>query len=218
MSQAAVTADRAARSWQTLFLTISPSIEKALRFAFRHLAEEKKEESIQAALTNACLACARLWSQGRANRIHPTALARYAVAQTCAGRLVGSSLNSKDVLSGYAQRQKRWVVKRLEQPGSAEPLWFDALRAGCRTPVPDQVWFRIDFPLWLAGLSPLKQKVAHLLASGHSTNEVARTLAISAGRVSQIRRELSVSWQRFHGEVGLPLERTDTPYKCGATM
>ena len=201
MAQAAVAADRAPRSWQPVFLSIFPTIEKSIRFAFRGFPQEKREECVQAALANACVACARLWSRGCLDRLYPTALARFAIAQVREGRLVGSSLNNKDVLSQYAKRKHGLIVQHMGGAGSSWEAWSDWLRDGWRTPVPDQVWFRIDFPRWLASLSPLNQETAQLLASGHSTNEVAQRFSISAGRVSQIRRELSNSWRRFHGEV-----------------
>jgi hypothetical protein len=190
-----------ARSWQALFQSMLPTIQNCVQFAFRHMSPDLKEEAVQAALANACVACERLVAQGRAERVFPSALARFAVAQVHDGRLVGTPLTVWDVLSPYAQRKKHLVVKRLDSSGEHECQWLESVRQDHRTPVPDQVWFRIDFPEWLASLSWRHQQIAKTLASGHTTNEVARQFSISAGRVSQLRREFNDSWRRFHGEL-----------------
>lgn len=59
---------------------------------------------------------------------------------------------------------------------------------------------RIDMAAWFASLSPRKRTVARLLAVGTRTHEVASTLGLSNGRVSQLRQELSDSWREFIGE------------------
>jgi hypothetical protein len=69
-----------------------------------------------------------------------------------------------------------------------------------RTPVPDQVAFRIDFPNWLAILSRRNRRIAEALAVGNSTGYVAKRFKLSAGRISQLRGELYRSWQNFHGD------------------
>ena len=83
--------------------------------------------------------------------------------------------------------------------GDYEP-WKEQLVEKHRTPVPDQAAFRIDFPTWLAKLSQRDRKVVKQLASGDRTNDVARSFALSAGHVSQLRRKLQRSWLGFHGE------------------
>ena len=44
------------------------------------------------------------------------------------------------------------------------------------------------------------RKLARVLAQGEQTSGVAKMVRITAGRVSQLRRELYLSWQRFLGE------------------
>lgn len=68
------------------------------------------------------------------------------------------------------------------------------------TPVPDQVAFRCDFPAWLKNLSVRNRRIAQALAVGHSTGEVAKRFGVSAGRISQMRREMHRSWQEFQDE------------------
>ena len=67
---------------------------------------------------------------------------------------------------------------------------------------PTRPAFRVDFEDWLASLPARDRRVAELLATGEMTQEVARMVGISPGRVSQLRRELAESWQEFQGEPG----------------
>jgi ATP/maltotriose-dependent transcriptional regulator MalT len=191
----------ARRTWQAAFLAILPAIQRHVQIAFRHLPAEAREEAIQESLANTCVAFARLFQQGRSQRAFPIALARFAVAQVRDGRTVGSSQNVREVLSRYAQRKKSFSVQRLDQYDREEQQWIEAVVEDTRTPVFDQVWFRIDFPAWLARLSPRNRRIAKLLAAGYSTGEVATKFDISPSRVSQLRRQLHDSWLEFHGDL-----------------
>ena len=59
---------------------------------------------------------------------------------------------------------------------------------------------RIDFSDWFTSLSPRDQRLASGLTRGESMSAVANMFRIMAGRVSQLRRDLSESWQQFVGE------------------
>ena len=183
-----------------MFMAMLPAIQNQVRIAFRDLWGEAREEAIQEAIANAFVAFVRLVQRGEAHKAFATVLARFAIAHVRAGRQVGSSLKARDVLSPYAQRKKRFVVERLERASCYEGQWSEAVVEDMRTPVADQAAFRVDFPVWLAQLPPRNRRLAMALAAGHTTGEVAQTFAISAARISQLRRELHDSWQRFHGE------------------
>jgi hypothetical protein len=60
---------------------------------------------------------------------------------------------------------------------------------------------RMDFAAWLETLSSGNRRLAETLANGETTGFVARSFKISAGRVSQLRRDLCDSWHRFVGEL-----------------
>jgi hypothetical protein len=197
----------AAMRWQEVFLAIMPAVERCLHFAFRRLPPSQKEELVQSALANACVACERLISQGRRERVFVTALARYAIAQVREGRCVGTALNVRDVTSVYAQRKKKLVWRSAK---SFEELWLESIREDHQTPVADQAAFRIDFPEWLVSLPLRVKEIAQSLAAGHRTNDVAKQFSISPGRVSQIRRELFSSWRQFHGDVSIAITDTKT--------
>ena len=102
-------------------------------------------------------------------------------------------------MSRHSQRHHNLVVERLDR---RDPIgqWKEVLLEDYRTPVPDQVAFRIDFGTWMSGLSPLKRVVAALLAIRETTGDTARRCSLTAGRVSQLRRELQENWHAYRGE------------------
>jgi DNA-directed RNA polymerase sigma subunit (sigma70/sigma32) len=140
---------------------------------------------------------------------YPTVLARYAVAQIQDGRRVGSRLNVRDVLSPYAQKHKGIHVERLDHFDREEDQWIEAVVEDSRTPVPDQVAFRCDFPAWLETLPRRNRRIAKALSLGHTTSEVAKRFQVSAGRISQLRREMQQSWRDFHGEANVETSPPD---------
>ncbi|MEX2169444.1 MAG: hypothetical protein WD851_09035 [Pirellulales bacterium] len=186
--------------WQPLLLAMLPVIRRTLRIAFRHLHRGDREEAIQEATANVCVALARLVKQGRSERAYATVLARFAAAQVSSGRQVATPLNGQEILSRYAQYKQGFHVARLERYCAEDRAWREAVMADTRTPIPDQVWFRIDFPEWLKKLSRRKRRIALALAAGRCPSEVASEFRLSRGRISQLRRELLKSWSAFHGE------------------
>ena len=187
-------------AWHAAFLALLPTILNYVRPAFRHLRPADRAEAVQEAVANTCVAFARLVEQGRQERAFATVLARFAVAQVRAGRKVGTSANSRDVMSLQAQQRHGFAVHPFHHFGRGHGDWREAVAGNVHTPVVDQVSFRIDFPMWLGQLSRRDRRVAHVLAMGHSTSDVAQRFRISAARVSQLRRALHQSWQQFHGE------------------
>lgn len=151
-------------------------------------------------MANAFVAFSRLLDRGRRQFAFPSALARFAVAQVLDGRRVGGSLNGCDVSSEYARRRKQLQVQRLDLFNRYTAQWCEVIVEDYQTPIPDQVCFRIDFPEWLSRLPKRDRRLAEALANGDTTGEIASRFAISAGRVSQLRRELYASWERFHAD------------------
>ncbi len=142
----------------------------------------------------ALVAYVRLYQQGRVALAYPTVLARYGVAQARDGWRVGAKLNIKDPLSRYCQKRKGVVVERLDVFDEEENAWAEAVVVDTRTAtVPDTVAFRLDFPAWLGTLNRRNRRIAEILAMGHSTSQVAKRFDVSAGRISQLRRELAAS-------------------------
>src|SRR6185312_12802038 len=108
---------------------------------------------------------------------------------------------SKDVISPLAQARHSFAVASLPEGSSLDGNVLDvALHDNTRSPVPDQVAFRFDFPAWLNTLSERDKRVADDLMLGERTLDVARKHGLSPGRVSQLRREFMERWRAFFGE------------------
>jgi hypothetical protein len=188
-------------AWHATFVKMLPAIARHAKIAIRHLNPEAREEAIQAVVCNACSAIARLAELGKLDLAYATVLARYGVAQVKDGRVTGGHLNCRDVLSHYCQRLKGVVVERLDHFDDEENAWKEAVVQDTRTaPVPEIVAFRCDFADWLVNLSRRNRRLAESLAVGNRTTDVAKRFAVSAGRVSQLRRELAKSWRAYVGE------------------
>jgi hypothetical protein len=144
-------------AWQPQFLAMLPSIQRYARCAFRHLDPEGRADAVQEVIANAAVAFARLVELEKTDLAYPTVLARYGIAQVREGRRVGARLRSGEVLSPYAQRKKGFLVERLDRFDHDTGQWREAIVEDHRTPVPDQVAFRIDFPAWLDSLTKAKR-------------------------------------------------------------
>lgn len=186
------------------FEALLPRIEAQLRHGFRRLTPEARDEAVQEGVANCYRAYLRLHEQGRGERAFPSSLARYAIRHVRAGRKIGGRLNVRDPLSRYAQLRKGIQVQRLQRFQRESGRWVDAMVADRRAPIPDQVALRIDVPVWLNTLSRRARAIAEDLALGDSTAEVAKKHRVSAGRISQRRRELFDSWQRFQETSAAP--------------
>lgn len=73
----------------------------------------------------------------------------------------------------------------------------EALADNTRSPVLDQVCFRLHFPVWLTTLSTRNRDIALDMAQGRSTRELAHKYGTSEGRISQLRREFHAAWESF---------------------
>jgi hypothetical protein len=184
--------------WHPAFLQMLPTIERYARFAFRHLKGDTRNEAVQEAVCNTCQAYARLVEQNRGEAATPRSLARYAVAQVRAGRLVGQPMNVRDVMSTCCQRRHRLQIQPLCAWDSQTAEWQEILVED-RTVTPAELAAsRIDYAAFLKTLGCRERRIAQQLARGESAGRVAQLFGISAGRVSQLRQELKRAWQAFH--------------------
>jgi len=187
------------------FVSLVPLIRKQVRFAFRYLPSSVRQECVDDAVAQAFILFAQLAYRKRVRLAYPTALARYAAHRVRSGRLIGSGVNSCDVLSRAAQRRYGFRLVSLEQAStSAGREWRDLLSESPRTTPAELAAFRVDFSSWLHRLSNRRRKIALSLARGERSSAVARRFRISRGRISQIRNELAVAWHAFHGELESP--------------
>jgi hypothetical protein len=187
-------------AWHPGFMALLPDIRRHVRFAFRRLQADRREEAIQEALANALVAYIRLYELGKAAVAYASPLADYAVRQVCSGRQVACPLNSYEILSPYAQRKHGFTVNRLQRPDETEGTWKEILVEDPTCTPAELAASRLDFDAWLRRLPRHKQRVASTLASGETTSETAKKFKVTPGRVSQLRRELAESWDQFHGE------------------
>ncbi len=103
-------------------------------------------------------------------------------------------------MSSYCQRLKGLVVERLDRFDAQEDAWCEILIED-RTAGPfDIARTRIDFEAWLHRLPRRNRRIAKALAVGNKTTDVAQRFDVSAGRISQLRRELAESWREFVGD------------------
>ena len=177
---------------------IMPAVEKLAkqRFARNH----DRDEKVQSATCLAWKAYRELRIQNKQDRIFPSIIADFACRHARDGREVGGNLNCRDVLSPRCQRRNGFSVTGFGNVHELPPELHEALGQHDRSPVPDQVAFRVDFPRWLRTIPSKARKTARMLMMGHGTGKVSRMVGISPGRVSQLRRELLESWCQFLGE------------------
>jgi hypothetical protein len=187
-------------TWHSLFLALLPQIRNYVVPVFRHLRRADQDDAVQNAICHAFAMFLHLMRDGREHLIYPTVLANFAVRHVREGRSFGTRTNSGDMTSLAAQRRRESGGTRPVRSHSEKGHWIEALIEDHRTPVIDQVWFRIDYPDWLSQLSRRRRRIAESLAEGNATNSVARQFCVSEGRISQIRRELFESWELFQAE------------------
>jgi hypothetical protein len=182
------------------FLEMLPQIREQARHAFRNEQPERREDLLAEVIANCWVAFARLMDRGLDDVIYPTPLVQYAIKQVRDGRRVGSKLNTNDVSSGYAQRRKSFVLKTLDLFDDAKQEWKEVLVEDRHAGPADTAASRIDFDAWLRLLPRRTRRVAETLAKGETTKTTAKRFHVSAGRISQLRRELQQRWQDYQGE------------------
>lgn len=189
----------AAALQDTFCAVIQPAVERHAAVVFRGAGADAKAEATQAMLAVAWKWFRRLAERGKDGTEFPSAIATLAAKHVRAERGVCGQ-RSRDVMSKTAQRRHGFSVGKLPDYSTlgTNPLQA-ALMDNRQTPPPDAAAFRIDFPTWLAKWSDRDRRMILDLAQGERTLDVSRKYGISAGRVSQRRREYLADWERFHG-------------------
>ena len=186
--------------WHKRFLAMVPTIIQRAQFALRDGPGEPREDLVAEAVANCLVAYVRLVRRGKESVAYPTVLAMYAIRQIRVGRRVGKKINTHDVYAQQAQSKGGYRLKQLGSPRDHRGGWQEQLVDNRQTSILDQVAFRIDFPAWLNTLPSRDRKIVDDLAIGERTGDVARKYGVSAGRISQLRRELRMSWEEFIGD------------------
>ena len=184
----------------TAFENLLPAIRKQAQVAFLSHPHEEREELIAEVVANAFCAFHRLVQRGKTEVAYATPLAWYAIRQVRDGRRVGTKLNIHDVSSRYCQQTKEITVDRLDQFDPEQDSWQEVLVEDRQATPADIAVTRIDFAVWLRRLSRQRRQIAKVLARGETTKVTAKRFGLTAGRISQMRREFQEAWQTFQGE------------------
>jgi hypothetical protein len=201
-------------AWHDAFLSILPRIELHGQFAFRGVRCPQQRADHVAEMVALCwLWFVRLVERGKDPLGFPVVLASYAARQVRCGRGLCGQEKGQDALSGLAQRRHGFVVGRLPHATATthdrlgavggqrtQDALEELLHDNGRTPVPEQVAFRLDFPAWRRTHARRTRRLMHDMMLGERTRELARKYGLSPGRISQLRPELHNDWRRFCGE------------------
>jgi hypothetical protein len=181
------------------FLAILPRVERHGQVFFRHLrCPGRKEDAIAEMVALAWKWHLRLAERGKDARQFPSALAAYAARAVKSGRRLCGQERAKDALSPLAQRRHAFTTSSLPAAGSRNGNDLgDALFENTRSPVPEQVSFRIDFPRWHGMLPQRDRDLVDDLLAGERTSAVSQKYGLSPGRISQKRRQFLEDWRRF---------------------
>jgi hypothetical protein len=188
------------------FVSMLPAIERYAGRRFRNKLCEERQELIAEVVAIAFRMFVRLVERGKTDLAYPSPLAAYSCRQVAMGRRLGTPLNVNDITSEYCRRRKGVWVQSLHRCDRKTGVWREILAEDHRATPADLAAARIDVPEFLDTLSARNRNVAEQLAAGESTTCVARMFRLSLGRISQLRRELSDAWKRFHGEQLQPSE------------
>jgi hypothetical protein len=180
------------------FASLVPRLQTDARVRFRHLNPTDREEAIADVVAYGFASFLRLKERGKDPTTFPAVFAHFVAQAVANGRGLVRRLSTRDLLG--RPRGERVAVHKLDDP-TPDGGWWRDLAIDRRVRVDEQAAFNVDFPAWLGTLSAVKRHVAELLARGHATDEAARVTGLSAGRVSQLRRELADAWFDFHAGV-----------------
>ena len=184
------------------FVAALPKILNVAGYRFRRVpCPDTREDCVCETVALCWVWFVRLVAQGRNPDSFMTALAHYGATAVHGGRRACGQEKAKDVLSRRCQRRRGFTVAAFQDSADADdPMGgaiADALHDNTSTPVPDQVQFRCDFPVWKRRLPDMKRRLVDRLALGHRTTDLAAEFGLSEGRISQLRKEFGAGYMAF---------------------
>lgn len=179
------------------FLEMLPAIERYARQAFRGHDPVEREERVAEVVADSFVAFRRLTELGRSELAYAAPLAMYAVRHVRSGRRVGTPLNKRDVLS---PANRRVTVEPLPRFPHGDGEWQEVLVEDRHAGPAETAAARLDVAKWFRRLPAAKRRIARELAGGETTLATAKKFGLTAGRISQLRRELQTSWRELQGE------------------
>jgi hypothetical protein len=175
-------------------------ITKTARVAFRDLDAEAKEEAVAEVVAAAFIMFVGLVERGREALAYGSVLANFGVKRVKIGRKAATPMNVRDISSEYSQLAKGLSLQRLDRFDTEENAWREVVVEDHRVGPAEVVATKLDFESWLRSLPRRTRKIAAVLAAGETTTRTAKRFKVSAGRISQMRRELMGSWCEFVGD------------------
>lgn len=182
---------------QDQFVRMLPTIRRIANSAFRNRSWTEREELVAEVIANALMAFSRLIARGRSELAYARPLASFGVRQVLDGRRAGSPANIDDVSSVYCQRRRGIQLLPLQRYEPAGRNWQEIVLEDRRCTPCELAITRLDVGTWLRQLPRAKRSVAEFLASGERTEDAAKHFHVSPARISQLRRELQLSWEEF---------------------
>jgi hypothetical protein len=185
------------------FLSILPRIELHAHIYFRNVkCPQRRADLIAETIAHCWKWFVELAGRGKDATRFPATLAYLASRHVKNGRRVCGKEPIDDVMSTRAQYKHGFLVQSLPQyeTGDKDNEALDALRDNTRTPPPEQVAFRLDFPAWRQTRTERDRRVIDELMRGERTKDVSRRHGLTAGRISQLRRDFHHDWNHFCGD------------------
>jgi hypothetical protein len=184
------------------FLAVLPRIEQVAQLAFRYVkCPQTKQDAIAETVALSWQWFGQLADRGEDAAAFPAVLAGLAAKSVRCGRRLCGQERAREVLSGVAQRRHGFSASRLHCGSTlGGNAWDEALHDNMQSPVLDQVCFRLDFPAWRLSRTERDRRVIDDLMGGERTFQVARKHGLTEGRISQLRRDFLVDWERFCAE------------------
>jgi hypothetical protein len=165
------------------FVAHLPEMQRMAESHFRCLDPDKREEATQNTLALVWKFLYALLRQGRNPEIWKSVV-WYAIKQTKSGRMPQGQPKAKDAYE--CRRRGRVRFESVDLNGLI----------GRKTPVFDQVVFRVDVRRFLGTLKPHNQVLACDLATGMTTTEAAVKYRVTPGAIAQFRSR----FKRWHDE------------------
>jgi len=190
------------KSVHAAFLRILPRIVVHANFCFRgERNAERREEAVAETVALAWKWYLDLVKRGKDVTRFESTFANFVARAVRSGRRICGQLASGDIMSPFTQRRHQFAVHRLPDFSTLSSNSFsEALADNTVTPPDEQAAFRLDFASWLGTRTDRDRRLVEDLMIGEQTGDVARRFGLTAGRVSQLRREYCQDWQRFCGE------------------
>lgn len=181
------------------FLSLLPRVQLHAEVYFRDIrCPHRKEDFISEAVSLAWKWYVRLIKRGKDPHQFPSALATFAARAARSGRRLVGQEKGKDVLSPRARQRHDFAVGSLPSSSTLNGnVWDEALMDNTQSAVPDQVCFRLDFPVWRKTRCARDRRLIDDLMRGEPTLAAARKHGLSPARVSQLRRAFLEDWERF---------------------